>query len=150
MKINFRRYIRAQTAYLSLWPIFMFAQTADLSKGGPAVCNNSTVVCEASNRIQPQPPADQSKVPTANHQRNVSACRNGWAACDRSKLTATEAVALAIAEHEQNISRCKSGLGFCDRSRLSATEANEVDIAAHQRNLYDCTEAWVSCKHELL
>ena len=126
MKINLRKHICAQIVCLSLWPVLLFAQSADLDKG-PAVCKSGTEVCEQSKMIQVQP---QSKAGTADHQYNVAACRNGWGSCDRSKLTATEIIALAVAEHERNVSNCSSGLGFCDRSELQSQVA--VNTAEQQ------------------
>jgi len=42
--------------------------------------------------------------------------------CDYSKLTATEATALAAAERKRNYTACLSDSGYCDPSRLSADE----------------------------
>src|ERR1043166_6951076 len=147
MKISLRNIVWALVVCLCSCTAFLSAQTANLNQG-PAVCSTNTEACEQSKMAQPS--ASQSKAEATDHQYNVAACRNGWGSCDRSKLTAAEVIALAVADHAQNLSQCKSGLGKCDHSRLTPSEENEITAAVRQRNLYDCREGWTSCDPALL
>src|ERR1044071_6514961 len=96
-----------QAAFLSLWPVLLFGQSAQLGTGS-TICKSNTEACEASRQVQDKP--GHPKKDTADHQYNVAACRNAWKSCDRSKLTESETIALAVAEHSHNVSNCKSGL----------------------------------------
>ena len=60
------------------------------------------------------------------HQRNLSACRNGEDSCDNAKLTQAEATALALTEHKRNYQACLQGYGYCDPSLLTAAEASRI------------------------
>lgn len=51
--------------------------------------------------------------------QNLSACKNGWASCDRSKLTRTESDAVAVASHQREVSKCRDNFSSCDRSKLT-------------------------------
>src|ERR1700676_4307547 len=79
------------------------------------VCTNGWETCEFSLLAQ----ADLN---SSEHQRNISDCRNGSQACDRSKLTSQEAIALAVADHKRNLSDCTGGFTSSDHSRLTASE----------------------------
>jgi len=70
----------------------------------------------------------QGQTAIAEHQRNISACRDGQETCDYSKLTAAEAKILATAEHKRNYTACLKGYGYCDPSRLTPSEANAIPV----------------------
>src|ERR1700720_1600998 len=85
------------------------------------ICTNGWETCEFSLLAQ----ADLN---SSEHQRNVSNCRNGSQACDRSKLTPQEAISLAVADHKRNVSDCTDGFTSCDHSRLTASEAQGITV----------------------
>ena len=62
----------------------------------------------------------------AEHQRNLSACKDGLETCDYSRLTPPEAKMLADNEHKRNYAACLTGYGYCDRSRLTAKETRSI------------------------
>jgi hypothetical protein len=62
----------------------------------------------------------------ADHQRNITECKNGQETCDYSKLTAPETKTLADAEQQRNYRACLKGYGYCDRSRLTPAEAKAI------------------------
>jgi hypothetical protein len=68
-------------------------------------------------------------VATAEHQRNLSECKDGLETCDYSALTPAEAGALKKAEHQRNYAACLKGSGYCDLSRLTAAEAGAIPPA---------------------
>jgi hypothetical protein len=94
MKVRMSKYLWAQVACLSLWPIFLFAQSSDLAHN-LATCTNGEKTCDRSKLS----PSEADAVVLAGHGRNVSDCRNGYDSCDHSKLTEPEAIALAVADH---------------------------------------------------
>jgi hypothetical protein len=112
MKINRSKYLWAQVACLSLWPVLLCAQSSDLAQN-LADCKNGWESCDRS-RLSESESADVARF---EHRRNVASCRNGYDSCDRSKLTEPEAIALAVADHQQNVSNCKNGTSPCDPSR---------------------------------
>jgi len=78
MKVRFRKYLRTQVAFLSLWPMLAFAQSSDLSQ-------------------------------------NLAECKAGRDACDRSKLSQSEASDVALAAHMRNVVNCRNAYDSCDR-----------------------------------
>jgi hypothetical protein len=66
---------------------------------------------------------------------NLSACKNGWSACERSRLTLSEMTELARADHARNVAGCGTALSSCDRSRLTAAETIAVAVALYDRNV---------------
>ena len=54
---------------------------------------------------------------------NLSACKNGWSSCERSRLTPVELAVVTLAERARNLSICRSGLSSCDQSQLTEAEA---------------------------
>ncbi len=77
-------------------------------------------------------------IAVAQHQRNVSDCKDSMSSCDRSKLTASEAREVGVSEHQRNLADCKDGLGGCDRSKLTKAEIISTDEAKRQLNVSDC------------
>ena len=86
MKTSTRRYLGAQIACITLWPVLVIAQSSDLAQ-------------------------------------NLSACKNGWASCDRFKLTQTESEAVAVTSHQREVSNCRNNFSSCDHSKLTGPEA---------------------------
>ncbi len=69
----------------------------------------------------------------------------GWADCDHSKLTESEAARIAVAEHQRNISACKEGQATCDYSQLTPAEAKILTDAEHKRNYAACLRDYGYC-----
>jgi hypothetical protein len=68
-------------------------------------------------------------VTAAEHQRNLSLCKDGLETCNYSALTLSETGALAKAEQQRNYTACLKGYGYCDRSRLTPAEASAIPPA---------------------
>src|ERR1700751_6453265 len=111
MKVNLGKRVWALVSCLGLWPILVFAQSADLAQN-LADCKNGREACDRSRLTQVQ----SAEVGSADKQRNISNCRNGFDPCDRSKLSQAEATALAVAEHRRNVSNCEHSIISCDES----------------------------------
>ena len=62
----------------------------------------------------------------AEHRRNVSQCWDGWATCDRSKLSTTELSAVIVADHQRNYTACVGGYMPCDHAALTSVEAGSL------------------------
>jgi hypothetical protein len=62
----------------------------------------------------------------SEHQRNLSACKEGREICDYTRLTSSETQMLADAEHKRNYAACFKGSGYCDVTRLTPAEANSI------------------------
>jgi hypothetical protein len=60
------------------------------------VCTDGWEACELSK-------VAQAKISDSEHQQNVTNCSNASPACDRSKLTAQETIALAVADHKRGL-----------------------------------------------
>ena len=46
---------------------------------------------------------------SSEHSQNLLICMQALGVCDKSQLTATEAVSVARAEHQRNFADCRSG-----------------------------------------
>jgi hypothetical protein len=44
---------------------------------------------------------------SSDNKQNLWACKNGWEACDRSKLTQSESAELTMAEHQRKALNCR-------------------------------------------
>jgi len=60
---------------------------------------------------------------SSDNKQNLSACKSGWEACDRSKLTRSESAEVAVTDHARVVSNCRNGLESCDHSKLTGPEA---------------------------
>ena len=87
---------------------------------------------------------------TPDPAANLSACKNGWPACERSLLTQMELTAVTLAEHARNLSICRSGLSSCDQSQLTEAEAIAVAVAAYDRNVSNCKAGFNPCDQSRL
>jgi hypothetical protein len=76
-------------------------------------------------------PSEAKQTALLEHQRNLSACKDGQETCDYSKLSPSEAKVLADAEHKRNYLACLKGYGYCDPSRLTTEETVSVQPKAH-------------------
>jgi len=76
---------------------------------------------------------------------NLEACKAGRAACDSSKLSATQLTEVAVASHGRNVANCRNGYDSCDHSKLSEPEAEALAVANHKHNVADCNEGMQSC-----
>src|ERR671925_1453810 len=72
---------------------------------------------------------------TSQPDSNFSACKNGWASCDPSRLTDSQAGEVALAERRRNLTDCRTTWKSCDHSQLSKREATALAVAEHQRNV---------------
>ena len=54
----------------------------------------------------------------ADHQRNLTDCKDGMASCDPSRLTQSEARESSVAAHQRNLANCTDGISDCDHSNL--------------------------------
>src|SRR5207302_8340872 len=120
---NLRKCLRVQAVWLSLCPLFPFAQSSNLAQNLEA-CKSGSDSCDQSKLSA----AQLTDVALAGHGRNVVNCRNGYDSCDHSKLTEPETIALAVADHQRNVSDCSDGMQSCDRSKLTPFEAREVAV----------------------
>jgi hypothetical protein len=77
---------------------------------------------------------------------NLSACKNGWSSCERSRLTLTEMTEVARADHARNVGDCRHAFRSCDRSRLSAAETIAVAVALYDRNVSNCRSGIEPCE----
>src|SRR5689334_1587447 len=84
-----QRFLWAQAACLSLWPILAFAQSPNLAQN-LADCNAGRESCDRSRLSQ----SESADAALAAHARNVTKCRNGYDSCDHSTLTKPEVIAL--------------------------------------------------------
>jgi hypothetical protein len=84
-------------------------------------CQNGWDACD-----HPNSPAGSKTNTYSEHQRNLSACKDGQETCDYAKLSAAEAKVLADAEHKRNYAACLKGYGYCDPSRLTVEEARMI------------------------
>src|SRR5258708_32930880 len=71
---------------------------------------------------------------SSEHSQNLLICMQALGVCDKSQLTATEAVSVARAEHQRNFADCRSGKTPCDRSKLTPAEERASAVAWQQRN----------------
>src|ERR1700689_3911695 len=101
MKASLRKYLLVPVAFLSLWPVLAFAQSAGFSQNLEA-CKAGREACDRSKLSVPQ----AAEVALAAHGRNVADCRNHYDSCDRSKLSEPETVALAVADYQRNVTDC--------------------------------------------
>lgn len=81
---------------------------------------------------------------------NLSACKNGWPSCERSRLTLVEMTEVALAGHMRNVSNCRNGLNPCDQWKLTKVEAIAVAVAVYDRNLSNCKAGLNPCAHSRL
>ena len=65
----------------------------------------------------------------ADADANLSACQNGWAVCNRAKLTPSQSADLASIDHRRNVSDCRDGMKSCDPSKLSDAERTALAVA---------------------
>ena len=82
--------------------------------------------------------------------QNLADCKSGRDACDRSRLSQSELVEVALARHEHNVSDCRNGYDSCDRSKLSEPEAIAAAVADHRRNVSNCNDGIASCDQSKL
>src|SRR4029077_6607906 len=85
-----------------------------------------------------------------DNKQNLLACKNGWEACDRSKLTQSELAEVAVTDHVRTVSDCRSGLESCDHSKLTGPEATALVGAERQRNFSDCRDGRETCDNSKL
>ncbi|HZY30388.1 MAG TPA: hypothetical protein VFF86_01980, partial [Candidatus Methylomirabilis sp.] len=76
---------------------------------------------------------------------NLSACKNGWSSCERSRLTLVEMTEVARADRARNLRDCRNGMSSCDRSRLSNAEMIAVEVARYDRNVSNCRSGIDPC-----
>ncbi len=81
---------------------------------------------------------------------NLSACRSGFSACDRSRLTLLEISELALEARARNVSNCRNGLTPCQQDKLSKAEAIAVSVALYDRNVSNCRGGFNPCDHAQL
>src|SRR5882762_3155548 len=86
----------------------------------------------------------------SDRDHNLSACQQGWAGCDRSKLSPSEAAEVALTDHRQNVSDCRDGLKSCDRAKLGDAERTALAVADHQNNVTACNDGIQSCDRSRL
>src|SRR5689334_2816227 len=79
---------------------------------------------------------------TDEHDTNLANCTYFVGPCDHSRLTPTEAAAVAAIEHQRNTVDCRNGWESCDRSRLTPEEASALAVALHRRNVENCTDGY--------
>jgi hypothetical protein len=82
--------------------------------------------------------------------RDLEACKNGRATCDRSKLAQSESAEVAVTEHARAVSNCRNRLKSCDPWKLTGPEATALAVADHQRNASDCREGIGFCDRSKL
>jgi hypothetical protein len=63
---------------------------------------------------------------TADLAANLSACKNGWISCQRSRLTLAKVTEVTLAGRARNLTACLNRRGYCDRSRLTPSEAASI------------------------
>src|SRR5437868_14622922 len=80
---------------------------------------------------------------SSDDTQSLLACNRGWEACDRSKLTQSESVALTLTDHARNVSNCRDGSESCDHSKLSDREKVALAIADHERTFSACKDGSV-------
>jgi hypothetical protein len=81
---------------------------------------------------------------------NLSACKNGWKSCERSRLTLLEMTEVALAGSARNVSNCKSGRNPCDRWKLTKAEAIATAVATYDRNVSNCKAGFSHCDRSRL
>ena len=88
---------------------------------------------------------------TPDAAANLSACKNNWSSCERSRLTLTEMTEVTLAARSRNLASCREGLSRCDEKKLSRAEAiARGEAAARTRNVLACQEGRDNCDHSLL
>lgn len=101
---------------------------------------------------------------TPDPAANLSACKKGWPACERSRLTLSEmtevalakharkqeAAAVDLAVHRSNMANCKDGRDTCDYSLLTRSEAYTLAAAERRRNYTACLSRHGYCDRSRL
>ena len=83
------------------------------------------------------PPSTWAEPPAA--AANLLACKQGRAACDRSRLSLAELTEVARADHARNVAECRNGRATCDISRLSQAETAALAVAGHDWHIFPNT-----------
>src|SRR5438552_15984215 len=107
---NLRKCLSVQAVWLSLCPLFAFAQSANLAQNLEA-CKSGSESCDQSKLNA----AQLTDVALAGHGRNVVNCRNGYSSCDLADLTEPETIALVVAKHRRNVCDCSDRMQSYDR-----------------------------------
>ena len=69
---------------------------------------------------------------SSDNAQNYRACVNGYAACDRSKLTEGQRDEVRQAALRRNYNSCVNGYAACDQSKL--TEFEKQSVATHKQS----------------
>ena len=82
---------------------------------------------------------------------NLSACKNGWTSCDRSRLTLAQMTEVTLARAgAERLRIAGTGLNPCDQWKLTETEAIALAVAVYDRNVSNCKAGFTPCDHSRL
>jgi hypothetical protein len=131
----------------SLWEIYFVVSVwvTMPSLSSLSICLRALFLC-CSVLLIPGQSASQSN----DRQQNLQHCMLGYADCNHSLLSSSEAAEVRAAEIRRNVQHCMLGYADCNHSLLSSSEAAEVRAAEIRRNVEHCRLGYADCNHSLL
>jgi len=139
----------SQFGSASLWnstnSIYPNSQSNGNSLSGN-VLGRGTLVPGARAQVPAQQVSTQTNaVQKAIHQRNFTACKNGFYNCNSSILTSAELSVVKAAALSRNYQACNNGFYNCDVSKLTSNQTLVVKESLLQRNFTACKNGFYNC-----